>query len=532
MGIRSGAVALVFLVVAAIAVQGADPAAAGDAVFYRPPVDAQVSDPFRAPRSAYGPGNRGLTYDLAPGTAVRAAAPGRVVFAGWVAGTQHVTIRHDDGLRTSYSFLESVGVRRGEEVGAGDAVGRAGPGFHFGVRDGDIYLDPALLFGVVEVRVRLVPHQEALPPTDEGLVRERIALARTVRETGLLRQAVDWGLDQASHQVERSLATVHVLSELEPTKVVADGMAALRRGRAQDCTASEVDTPDRPASGHVALLVAGYGSSSETAAVDDIATETLGYGSDDVVRYSYAGGRTPSSRIGPDLAAIDARSYTADDTFTDLREHGVALAELVEAAASARPGVPIDLLAHSQGGIVVRLALVELRRRGRLDLLATVVTVGTPHRGVDLGTSALLTGPVGHRLLDPITAWTAGGVDSDSTSVLQMGETSTLMLELRRDGVPDDVDFRTIGAAGDLVVTGDKTTVAGHPSAMVGLAGPRAHDSLPGAAETTRELALALGGMAPGCRSLLESVVDAFLPRTTSYAENALLAGVVAALPP
>lgn len=526
MGIRSGLGACALVVIAVM--QGAVPAGADDAGTYRPPVEDRVSDPFRRPATAYGPGNRGLTYELQPGTPVHAAAPGRVVFAGWVAGTQHVTVLHDDGLRTSYSFLASVVVRRGADVSAGDVVGTGGAGFHFGVRDGDVYLDPASLFGTVHVRVRLVPHDEPAPPTDAGLLRERIALRRTVQDKGLLRRAVDWGTDLAARRVERTVGAVHVARELDPATIVVDSMRTLLEQRMQDCTAEDITTPARPAAGHVALLVAGYGSDSRSAAVDEIATDTLGYDATDVARFSYAGGRTPPVGAGG-LATLATSDYDAADTFTDLRDHGVALADLVEAAAIARPGAPIDLLAHSQGGIVVRLALVELGRRNRLDLLGSVVTIGTPHRGVDLGTGALVAGPLLHRLLEPLTGWTGDGVDTDAPAVLQLAETSTLMLELQRDGVPSGVDFRTIGAVGDLVVTGDKTTVPGHRAAMVGLHGADAHSALPGAAATTREIALALAGQDPGCRSVRAAIVAAVVPQTLSFLENAVLTGAVVA---
>ena len=48
--------------------------------------------------------------------------------------------------------------------------------------------------------------------------------------------------------------------------------------------------------------------------------------------------------------------YLPDDTQQDLRVSGRRLADLVEQVAAAHPGVPIDLLAHSQGGLVARLA--------------------------------------------------------------------------------------------------------------------------------------------------------------------------------
>lgn len=520
MGIRVGAVALV-LVMALLGTGRA--ATAGESGVYRPPVDAPVVDPFREPSSPYGPGNRGLTYDLDPGTPVRASASGEVVFAGPVAGTLHVTVLHPDGLRTSYSFLDSIDVRRGRHVAGGEVVGRAGAGFHFGVRDGDTYLDPASLFGTVEVRVRLVPHDEPAASTDEGLMRERVALTDVVREKGLLRRAVDWGLGTLERQVETGLGILDLLVDLHPPSVLHDAFTTLQAGLRQECTSSEEPAPHRPGEGHVALLVAGYGSTSTDAAVDDIDTHALGYG-DRVLRYSYASGRVPGEReMSARLDSIAANDYGPSDTFGDLRREGADLADLVEATAEAEPGRPIDLLAHSQGGVVTRLALDELERRGRLDLVGTVVTIGTPHRGVDLGSGALVLGTRAHLALGPLTTVTDGGVDSRATSVAQMAETSEVMLELRRDGVPDGVDLRTIGAFGDLVVTGDKTSVDGHPGAMVGLFGPMAHDALPGHADTTRELALALGGLPSGCRGIGARIADAFVPEAISFGQDAVI---------
>lgn len=145
--------AIAFLVVAA----PDPPAAAQVAVTYRPPVDAPVLDPFRAPTSPYGPGNRGIDYATVPGTVVRAVAAGTVTFAGVVAGTRYVTLRHADGLRSSYGGLVSTRVVEGQSVAAGAEVGRAGSTLHFGIRRGDEYLDPAGLFAAAAPEVRLIP---------------------------------------------------------------------------------------------------------------------------------------------------------------------------------------------------------------------------------------------------------------------------------------------------------------------------------------------------------------------------------------
>ena len=113
------------------------------AVAYRPPVAGPVVDPFDPPARPWQPGNRGIDYGVPAGTEVDAAADGDVVFAGQVGGALHVTLRHADGLRTSYSFLAATSVHVGQRVRAGEAVGVAGGAVHVGVRPPDgPYLGP------------------------------------------------------------------------------------------------------------------------------------------------------------------------------------------------------------------------------------------------------------------------------------------------------------------------------------------------------------------------------------------------------
>lgn len=146
---------LVVPIVAAVALS-APGLARAPAVRYQPPVDGPVVDTFRPPASPFGAGNRGIDYATVPGSVVRAAAGGEVVFAGPVGGRLHVVVLHADGLRTSYSFLAAVSVRRGDRVVAGQEVGRSGPSLHFGARRGGAYVDPLTLFSTPGPRVHLV----------------------------------------------------------------------------------------------------------------------------------------------------------------------------------------------------------------------------------------------------------------------------------------------------------------------------------------------------------------------------------------
>lgn len=140
------------------------PAAPVASTPYRPPVDRPVVDPFRAPAGPYGPGNRGLEYATVPGDVAGAIGPGVVAFAGQVAGRLVVSVVHPDGLRSSLTGLAAVSVTVGQLVRTGDPLGVTGSLLHLGARDGDRYIDPALLFGPARPRhARLVPDPERAP---------------------------------------------------------------------------------------------------------------------------------------------------------------------------------------------------------------------------------------------------------------------------------------------------------------------------------------------------------------------------------
>jgi murein DD-endopeptidase MepM/ murein hydrolase activator NlpD len=132
---------------------------AGPPVCLLAPVSAPVVDPFREPGCEWCPGNRGLQYATAPGTSVRAAAAGTVSFSGVVAGTRYLVVEHDQGgLRATYGGLAETALGVGDVVAAGSVVGTTGhDGLHFGLRRGEVYVDPAPLLGRLVERPRLVP---------------------------------------------------------------------------------------------------------------------------------------------------------------------------------------------------------------------------------------------------------------------------------------------------------------------------------------------------------------------------------------
>lgn len=112
------------------------------------PLSAPVADSF-GPRGARF--HTGIDLPSAVGTPVRAAAAGRVAYAGWLGGGWGllVLVAHGGGLRTLYAHLSQVDVRVGDTVTSGSPVGRVGatgdatgPHLHFEVRFRGAAIDP------------------------------------------------------------------------------------------------------------------------------------------------------------------------------------------------------------------------------------------------------------------------------------------------------------------------------------------------------------------------------------------------------
>jgi murein DD-endopeptidase MepM/ murein hydrolase activator NlpD len=124
---------------------------------------------FDPPPQPWLPGHRGVDLAAAPGATVRAAGPGVVAFAGTVAGRGVVSVQHAGGLRTTYEPVEAS-VAAGAQVAAGAAIGSlvAGhPGcpvpacLHWGLRRGEVYLDPLALLGFGRMRLLPLDAQES-----------------------------------------------------------------------------------------------------------------------------------------------------------------------------------------------------------------------------------------------------------------------------------------------------------------------------------------------------------------------------------
>ena len=151
--LRPGQVLLIPTIIAAPETAPPAPApvaSAAPAVGFAWPVSGAIRRGF----TARGTSNHhdGLDIRAAEGAAVRAAAAGKVLFAGPEPRQfgNLVIIDHGDGWNSAYAFLSRITVRKGEQVRAGERIGLVGqtgrakgPELHFELRRDNQPVDPA-----------------------------------------------------------------------------------------------------------------------------------------------------------------------------------------------------------------------------------------------------------------------------------------------------------------------------------------------------------------------------------------------------
>jgi murein DD-endopeptidase MepM/ murein hydrolase activator NlpD len=111
------------------------------------PVLGPVTSPFGW---RWGRMHEGIDIGAASGTAIRAAAAGTVIYAGWLGGYGNLTvIDHGGGLSTAYGHQSSIAAGYGASVAQGQVIGyvgstghSTGPHLHFEVRVNGVPQDP------------------------------------------------------------------------------------------------------------------------------------------------------------------------------------------------------------------------------------------------------------------------------------------------------------------------------------------------------------------------------------------------------
>jgi hypothetical protein len=517
------------------------------------PVEGPLVRPFEEPVSRYGPGHRGADFAVAPGTAVRAANDGLVSFAGSVAGALHVVVAHAGGLRTSYSFLSRVDVRAGQSVRRGDTLGATGgagdghgPGvFHLGLRIGERYLDPMQLFGPPDLTklVRLVPTD--LPPGEPwSRGRERRGLVDGLRGDGgsgpgivetvaggaarvgdAVLGAGGAAVDAVGHRVAagydhlaaagaamaREIARVGkagwerlpVATFVQDLTTIADRIDAWWRSRG-DCSAQSPAADGTGGSGHLLMAVAGIDSGTAADGTTlDLDVAALGYHEGEVAYYSYA---------------ADHGRYEAGDTWGDLLAAGRRLGEQLQAMHAANPGREVDLVAHSQGGVVVDVFLQHVYDASdpAYPPIGTVVTLASPHQGVPLATVAgdvrsTRTGRAVLEIGDEVLPVPPSG----GASIRQLDERSALVRDLWEYRLPEHIDFTTIGGVDDLLVPATQIDVPGATEVVVEVDSVNDHSGIPDDPRALQVVRSALEGRPPPCVGFVEGIRGAVDPVIT-----------------
>jgi murein DD-endopeptidase MepM/ murein hydrolase activator NlpD len=122
--------------------------------------EPEVVAGFDPPESRWGAGHRGVDLLGSPGQPVRSALPGRVTYAGLLAGRGVVVVDHGT-TRTTYEPVHAT-VPIGTTVTSGQRIGRLEltgshclprACLHWGWIRGETYLDPLRLVGAGPVRL-------------------------------------------------------------------------------------------------------------------------------------------------------------------------------------------------------------------------------------------------------------------------------------------------------------------------------------------------------------------------------------------
>ncbi|MFN2490032.1 MAG: peptidoglycan DD-metalloendopeptidase family protein [Actinomycetota bacterium] len=402
-----------------------------------PPVDAAIERHFEAPESDYGRGHRGVDYDVSPGTPVRATAAGTVSFAGTVAGSRAVSLEHSGGLVTTYSILGDIYVTEGESIGQGHWIGstaRSHPddasGLHLGVKLDGRYVDPWGYLGAVDVTraLHLAPLAETYA---DGVNDEEVERLRS--------------------SVRRPCERPRTLGSMPP-----------------------------PPNDNVAIAIAGIATETDNGNVpalyDGWLSDGLGYPAERTYAFSYRGSK------GERLHT----SYARADTVGRLADAGARLRRLLERIHWRHPGAGVDLVAHSQGGLVARVLLEKLSESWEpaLPIVEHLVTLATPHTGTPAATlpGAIDEGPVGALALGAVARAIRSGdlplPDPRSSAVTELATGSTLMSALAQEDVAFGTRVLALAMPHDLLVPADRASLRGSSGRVLAPAGVWGHSSI------------------------------------------------------
>ncbi|MDQ3766965.1 MAG: hypothetical protein M3346_06430, partial [Actinomycetota bacterium] len=177
------------------------------------------------------------------------------------------------------------------------------------------------------------------------------------------------------------------------------------------------------------------------------------------------------------------RPYRTTDTYGDLVPAARRLRDLLAAIARRRPGADVDLIAHSQGGVVARLFLQKLAHpwASKLPRVEHLVTLATPHSGAPVAAS--LQDIRDHTLSGAAVLWSArrlvGGLpDPGGGAIGQLAPGSSLMRRLAREDIVYGTRALALTMPNDLVVPSDRAVMPEEQSHVLGPEGWNGHGAV------------------------------------------------------
>jgi hypothetical protein len=269
-------------------------------------------------------------------------------------------------------------------------------------------------------------------------------------------------------------------------------------------TAAPLDAQTTPPNDNVVVAVAGITSKTKDgvdAAIYLNGPEALGYPESRTYRFSYSGTE------GPDLH----EPYERTDTYIDLRHAAARLRALMVAIHDRHPDAKVDLIAHSQGGVVARLYLVDAASAwdDALPDVEHLITYSSPHEGApaaaeipELDRSTL----TGTWALDAASDLAAEGVpvpDPRSPAVAQLAPGSGFMDQLAAADVSFGTRALALAIPNDPIVPADRAQIPEHPTRVIPWEGnPLAGHSTIVDSAMSRSLAFSfLRDDSPSCRT-------------------------------
>jgi hypothetical protein len=261
------------------------------------------------------------------------------------------------------------------------------------------------------------------------------------------------------------------------------------------------------------MVVAGINSSGaawDRGPTVDLNVDALGYHqAEGEVRYfSYAD---------------DGGRYTKDDTHRPIVESAGLLAAQLRRMQREQPGREVDLVAHSQGGLVIDVFLADFYRAGDRSFppLGNVVTLSSPHEGAPLATVAQQVRATrkGKAVLDTVEDHLPLP-PTDSAAVRDLAEGSSVVREVQERGVPEHFDYTTIGATEDFVVPATNISLPGATETVAAVDDLNQHSAIVRAPEALKAVRAALEGRPPPCVGVLTALRSAVSPVLISRFEH------------